>query len=69
MVCSLFCPCFQGVIADMSLDILHEVGSFKIKHLPNEDVKVRIGNHTGSCCAGKFVFFFNVHFLEFDYIK
>lgn len=44
---------FLGIIADMSLDIRHKVGSFKIKHLPEEVVKVRIGNHTGSCCAGK----------------
>ena len=42
----------SGIIASMSLDIVAKVGRFKIKHLPHVDVKVRIGAHTGSCCAG-----------------
>ncbi|KAL4223565.1 hypothetical protein ACF0H5_017035 [Mactra antiquata] len=41
-----------GIIADMSLDLLEEVSKFKVKHLPNEVLKVRIGMHTGPCCAG-----------------
>lgn len=36
----------------MSMDILEEVKRFKVKHLPNEIVRVRIGVHTGPCCAG-----------------
>jgi len=35
------------------MDIVKAVGTFKVKHLPNEELRVRIGNHTGSCCAGK----------------
>ncbi|WAR14307.1 GCY13-like protein, partial [Mya arenaria] len=42
----------SGIIADMSLDILTRVQTFKVKHLPNEKLQVRIGNHTGTCCAG-----------------
>ena len=30
-----------------------EVSRFKIKHMPNEQIKVRIGIHTGPCCAGQ----------------
>jgi hypothetical protein len=41
-----------GVIADMSLDIIKEAGKFRVKHLPEEEVRVRIGMHTGPCCAG-----------------
>jgi len=37
----------------MSLDILNSVKKFKMKHLPEECVQIRIGYHTGSCCAGK----------------
>lgn len=43
---------FVGIMAEMSLDIIHKVEHFKIRHLPQEDLKVRIGLHTGSCCAG-----------------
>ena len=42
-----------GEIADMSLDILDEVSAFKLKHMPNEKLRVRIGLHTGPCCAGR----------------
>ncbi|WAR02467.1 ANPRA-like protein [Mya arenaria] len=41
-----------GIIADMSLNIRNKVSQFRIKHLPNEIVSVRIGNHTGPVCAG-----------------
>jgi len=37
----------------MSLDIVREVSKFKIRHLPDSQIRVRIGNHTGPCCAGK----------------
>ncbi|XP_052271878.1 atrial natriuretic peptide receptor 2-like [Dreissena polymorpha] len=41
-----------AIIADMSLDILAGVKVFTIKHMPHEDVQVRIGCNTGPCCAG-----------------
>ena len=34
-------------IAYMSLAILKEIRQFKIKHLPNETLKTRIGIHSG----------------------
>ncbi len=40
-------------IARMSRAILREVGSgFRIRHLPRERLKVRIGIHTGPVAAG-----------------
>lgn len=34
-------------IANMSLDILSSVGSFKMRHMPEVPVRIRIGLHTG----------------------
>lgn len=39
-------------IADMSLDILHFVGKFRIKHMPYIPLMLRIGVHTGEAIAG-----------------
>ena len=39
-------------IARMSLNILQKVGKFKIRHRPEEQLKIRIGLHTGPCVAG-----------------
>uniref|UniRef100_H3AQK2 Guanylate cyclase n=1 Tax=Latimeria chalumnae TaxID=7897 RepID=H3AQK2_LATCH len=39
-------------MANMSLDILSLVGSFKMRHMPEVPVKIRIGLHTGPCVAG-----------------
>nr|XP_033804456.1 retinal guanylyl cyclase 2-like [Geotrypetes seraphini] len=39
-------------IANMSLDILSSVGSFKMRHMPDVPVRIRIGLHSGSCVAG-----------------
>ncbi|KAK3100996.1 hypothetical protein FSP39_000087 [Pinctada imbricata] len=39
-------------IADMALAILKEVFAFKIRHLPEENLKVRIGLHSGTVVAG-----------------
>ncbi|XP_064596017.1 LOW QUALITY PROTEIN: atrial natriuretic peptide receptor 1-like [Liolophura sinensis] len=39
-------------IARMSLALLNCVRSFKIRHKPNDQLKLRIGIHTGSVCAG-----------------
>lgn len=35
-------------VANMSLDILHSIGHFKIKHMPEIKVKIRIGLHSGT---------------------
>ena len=29
--------------------------AYKLQHLPERKVHVRIGMHTGPCCAGKYV--------------
>nr|AYD91335.1 Olfactory guanylyl cyclase GC-D [Carcharhinus amblyrhynchos] len=39
-------------IANMSLDILSSVGSFKMRHMPDVPIKIRIGIHSGPCVAG-----------------
>ncbi|XP_033149897.1 uncharacterized protein LOC108601493 isoform X2 [Drosophila busckii] len=39
-------------IADMALDLLHQSGRFNVKHLPGVPLQLRIGLHTGPCCAG-----------------
>ncbi|XP_070799780.1 retinal guanylyl cyclase 2-like [Pituophis catenifer annectens] len=39
-------------IANMSLDILSSVGAFKVKHIPDLPVKIRMGLHSGPCAAG-----------------
>ncbi|XP_078463155.1 retinal guanylyl cyclase 1-like [Lampetra planeri] len=39
-------------ISNMSLDILSAVGSFKMRHMPDVPVRIRIGLHSGSCVAG-----------------
>ncbi|CAI9734495.1 atrial natriuretic peptide receptor 1-like [Octopus vulgaris] len=39
-------------IADMSLFVVSAMLSFKVAHMPNHKLQVRIGLHTGPCCAG-----------------
>ncbi|KFQ28183.1 Retinal guanylyl cyclase 2, partial [Mesitornis unicolor] len=39
-------------IANMSLDILSSVGTFKMRHMPDIPLRIRIGLHTGPCVAG-----------------
>eukprot|EP00106_Octopus_bimaculoides_P000874 XP_014768316.1 PREDICTED: atrial natriuretic peptide receptor 2-like [Octopus bimaculoides] len=39
-------------IARMSLALLRSVLSFKIRHRPNDQLKLRIGLHTGPVCSG-----------------
>ncbi|XP_033746930.1 atrial natriuretic peptide receptor 1-like [Pecten maximus] len=39
-------------IADMSLTILSAVMTFRQRHRPNDETRVRIGLHSGMCCAG-----------------
>uniref|UniRef100_A0A671UMG1 Guanylate cyclase n=1 Tax=Sparus aurata TaxID=8175 RepID=A0A671UMG1_SPAAU len=39
-------------VANMSLDILHSIAAFKIKHMPEIKVKIRIGLHSGAVVAG-----------------
>ena len=39
-------------ISRMSLSLLEAVKSFRIKHKPDVSLRIRIGLHTGPCCAG-----------------
>ncbi|XP_041368120.1 atrial natriuretic peptide receptor 1-like [Gigantopelta aegis] len=39
-------------IANMALDLLTAVSDFRVPHLPNVQLKLRIGLHTGLCAAG-----------------
>ncbi|XP_035273170.1 atrial natriuretic peptide receptor 1 [Anguilla anguilla] len=39
-------------IARMSLAIVHAMKQFKSEHVPNQQLKVRIGLHSGPCVAG-----------------
>ncbi|OTF76542.1 guanylate cyclase C-like protein, partial [Euroglyphus maynei] len=39
-------------IARMSLELLDQIKKFRIKHLPEQDVRLRIGIHSGPCAAG-----------------
>ena len=47
-----------GEIANMSLDLLSDMCRFKIKHLPEKQLQLRIGIHTGevSCHDQSFSF-------------
>jgi guanylate cyclase 2F len=39
-------------IATMALDLLHKSGEFQVKYLPGVPLQLRIGLHSGPCCAG-----------------
>ncbi|KAL4631710.1 retinal guanylyl cyclase 2-like [Arapaima gigas] len=39
-------------VSNMALDILSAMGTFKIRHMPNAPVHIRIGIHSGPCVAG-----------------
>ncbi|XP_057309237.1 atrial natriuretic peptide receptor 1-like isoform X2 [Hydractinia symbiolongicarpus] len=41
-----------GEIATMSLDLLHHIKTFRIRHVPDKQIQLRIGIHSGSCVAG-----------------
>lgn len=41
-----------GEIANMALHMRKEIYNFKIRHRPNEQLKLRIGMHSGPCVAG-----------------
>ena len=57
-------------VASMSLALLEQVKTFKIRHRPNDQLRLRIGIHTGECdanlCKRWQVLFFldNVHALQ-----
>ena len=40
-------------ICDVALNLLEEVSHFRIRHRPEEKLKLRIGLHTGPCAAGE----------------
>ncbi|TKS83911.1 Retinal guanylyl cyclase 2 [Collichthys lucidus] len=39
-------------MANMSLDILHCIGTFKMRHMPDFKIRIRIGLHSGPVVAG-----------------
>merc|ERR1711973_732611 len=41
-----------GQIATLSLDLLHHIKSFRIRHKPDVLLQLRIGIHSGPCVAG-----------------
>ncbi|XP_046551742.1 guanylate cyclase 32E-like [Haliotis rubra] len=41
-----------GEVASLSLHLLSRIKSFRINHMPEASIKIRIGLHSGSCCAG-----------------
>lgn len=43
-------------IANMSLDILSAVGTFKMRHMPDVPVRIRIGLHTGFKAQSSWIF-------------
>lgn len=46
-------------IAGMSLALLEQVKTFKIRHRPNDQLRLRIGIHTGICFTDFIHFRFN----------
>lgn len=40
-------------LANMAIDILSSIMTFKIRHRPGQPLKLRIGIHCGSAVAGK----------------
>ncbi|XP_048509125.1 retinal guanylyl cyclase 2 isoform X2 [Athalia rosae] len=50
--CPVRIPDHASQIATMALDLLHQSGKFKLRHLPKMQLRLRIGLHTGPCCAG-----------------
>ena len=43
-------------ICNMALDLLELVSRFKIRHRPDDMLKLRIGIHTGPCAAGIWIY-------------
>lgn len=39
-------------VATMALHLLHLAGRFRVRHLPRQPLHLRIGLHSGPCCAG-----------------
>lgn len=44
-------PDHADQVATMALDLLHQSGQFKIRHLPSTPLRLRIGLHTGELNA------------------
>lgn len=61
--------CHAAEIANMALDILSAVGTFKMRHMPDVPVRIRIGLHTGQttcfcmeCAAArKYIYILNLY--------
>lgn len=44
-------------IADVALGIRQSVTDYKIRHLPGEDLRIRIGIHSGKYSLGRYIIF------------
>ena len=45
--CPVKIPDHASQVATMALDLLHQSGKFKIRHLPKTPLRLRIGIHSG----------------------
>ncbi|KAL4236674.1 Retinal guanylyl cyclase 1 [Mactra antiquata] len=45
-------PFHAREVADMAIDLVKASEIFVIPHMPNEPLKIRVGLHSGSACAG-----------------
>ena len=41
-----------GEIATLALELLSEIATFRIRHLPNKQLQLRLGIHSGPVVAG-----------------
>lgn len=49
-------------IASMSLALLEQVKTFKIRHIPNNQLRLRIGIHTGIVTVSQIALIIFIHF-------
>lgn len=53
-------------IATMALDLLHQSGRFKIKHLPEVPLQLRIGLHTGKYHSIEVIYIYDYIYMVVD---
>ncbi|XP_062592724.1 atrial natriuretic peptide receptor 1-like [Saccostrea cucullata] len=60
-------PFHAREVADMAIDLVSECTVFQIPHLPDTPLKIRVGLHSGSACAG--VVAYKIHISNFTYLE
>jgi len=55
-------------ICSMALELLDQVSRFRIRHRPDEMMKLRIGIHTGPCAAGARAVRHNYRYFHIDVV-